>query len=164
MKRFMILPLLLVSILAVTQTMALAQDDPVEILKKHKAAMEQGDVDAALALYADDAAIEGGGSCRWVSPCVGKAAIRSHLEQRVKNKHRKVTVIADYPSGNFLTRQVEIRDKRTRKARVDRIIAWGITKIKDGKILFRRGFRDRSDPQTARYIKWRREQRRTHAR
>ena len=116
MKWFMIFPVLLVFTLAVTPTMALAQDDPVAILKKHKAAMERGDVDAALALYADDAAIEGGGSCRWVSPCVGKAAIRSHLEQRVMNKHRKITVIADYPSGNFLTRQVEIRDKRTRKA------------------------------------------------
>ncbi len=164
MKWFMIFPVLLVSTLAVTPTMALAQDNPEAILKKHKAAMERGDVDAALALYANGAAIEGGGSCHWVSPCVGKAAIRSHLEQRVKNKHRKVTVIADYPSGNFLTRQVEIREKRTRKAGVDRIIAWSVTKIKDGKILFRRGFRDRSDPQTARYIKWRREQRRASAR
>ncbi len=161
MNRFMILPVLLVSILAVSPTMALAQDDPVAILKKYHTAMERGDVDAALTLYADDAVIEGGRGCSSRNPCVGKAAIRKYLEQRVNRKSRKNTIIHEVPAGNVLTRRVEQRDDRTRKAGVDRIIVWSITKIKGSKIsLRRRQFLDMSDTQTARYIKWRREQRR----
>lgn len=163
MKRFMILPLLSVSILAVTPAIALAQDDPVAILKKHHAAMERGDVNAALALYADDAVIQGGGLCRGLSPCVGKAAIRKYLEKRLRNKSRRNTVIADYSSGKVLTRRIEIQDKRTQKAGVDRIIAWSITGVKDGKILFRYRFREVSDPQTLRFVKWQEEQRRRRA-
>ena len=161
MKRFIIFPVLLVSILAVSSTIALAQEDPVAILKKHHDAMARGDVDAALALYADDAAIQGGEGCIR-SACVGKAAIRKHLETR--SKSRKNTVIADYPSGNVLTRRIEQRSEQIRKAGVDRVIAWSITGVKNGKILFRRRFRETSDPQTARYTKWRREQRRNRAR
>ena len=41
MKWFMIFPVLLVSTLAVTPTMALAQDNPEALLKKHRAAMER---------------------------------------------------------------------------------------------------------------------------
>jgi len=153
MKRFMILPVLLVSILVVTPIMARAQDDPVAILKKHDAAIARGDVDAAMALYADDAIQESGRA-----PRVGKAAIRKFWERRVKVKAR-LTIIAEYPSGNVLTRRVEIRDERTSKAGVDRFGGWQITGIKGGKISFRRLSPELSDPQTARFFKWRREQR-----
>ncbi len=155
MKRFMILPVLLVSILVVTSIMALAQDDPVAILKKHDAAIARGDVDAAMALYADDAIQEGGRRCR---PCVGKAAIRKFWERRVKVKAR-LTVIAEYPSGNVSTRRIEIRNERYSKAGIDRIVGWQITVIKGGKISFRLLSPELSDPQTARYFKLRREQR-----
>jgi ketosteroid isomerase-like protein len=162
MKRFMILAVLLVSILAVSSTMALAQDDLVAFHKKHRDAIARGDVDAALALYADDAVLEGGPCSR--SPCVGKAAIRKWLERSAKNKSRKITIVADYPSGNVLTTRVEVRNNQIRKAGVDRIITWGIWRIRGGKISFQHISPESSDPQTARYFKWRREQRKKRAR
>ncbi len=161
MKKLMILPVLLVSILAVTPTIALAQDDPVAILKKHTAAIARGDVDAALALYVDDAALEGIPACR--TPCVGKAAIRKALELRVKSKVKNTT-IASYPSGNVLTTRNETRTKGTRKAGVDRIIRWDIIVGKGGKIVSVRSLFEFSDPQTARYFKWRKERRKKRAR
>ena len=164
MKRFMIFPVLLLTILALSPTMALAQDDPAAILKKHHAALARGDVDAALAFYADDAVIQGGRGCTGLSPCIGKAAIRKHLEGRLKRKSRKNTLIADYPSGNVLTRRLERRDEQTRKAGVERIIGWSITGVRGGKILFRHRFREVSDPQTLRFLKWQRKQRKKRAR
>jgi len=161
MKRFMILPVLLVSILVVTPTMALAQDDPVAILKKHDAAIARGDVDAAIALYADDAIQDGGGGC-FRRPCVGKAAIRKFWERIVKGKPR-LTIIAEYPSGNVSTRRIEIRDERTSKAGVDRFVVWQIWGIKGGKISFLRLSPERSDPQTVRFLKFEREQRKKKA-
>ena len=152
MNRFMILPVLLVSILAVSPTMALAQDDPVTIIQKNYDARARGDLKAVLALWADDAVIDGGGPCS-KSPCVGKAAIRKYF--KITAKHgAKATLVATYPSGNVVTTRYEVRHGHSREAGVERLIGWSIFEVKGGKIVSQRTLRERTDPQTARYIKW----------
>ena len=51
-------------------------------MKQHVEAIARGNAAGALALYAEDAVIDGGGLCA-VAPCVGKAAIQKELERRV---------------------------------------------------------------------------------
>ncbi len=152
MKRFMILTVLLVSILAVSPTMALAQDDPVTIIQKNYDARARGDLKAALAFWADDGVLDGPGICS-KSPCVGKAAIRKHFETMVKHG-AKTTLVATYPSGNVVTTRYEVRHPHSREAGVERLISWSIFEVKGGKIVSQRTLRERTDPQTARYIKW----------
>ena len=161
MKRFTILAVLFVSILTVTPGRAIAQDDPVAIIQKYTDARARGDLDAALALWADDGIIDGGFGCR-KSPCVGKAAIRKRVERLAKSK-AKPTLVATYPSGSVVTVRQEVRHRNTPKAGVERVINWIIYEVKGGKIVSKRVLRERTDPQTARYIKWRREQRRRKA-
>jgi ketosteroid isomerase-like protein len=161
MNKLTILPVLLVSILTVAPTMAIAQGDPVAIIQKYFDARARGDLKAALALWADDAVIDGGGRC-WKSPCVGKAAIRKRFERLAKNK-AKPTLNAIYPSGNVVTTRLEVRHNLARKAGVERLITWTIYEVKGGKIVSQRTLRERTDPQTARYIKWNEERRRKRA-
>jgi len=159
MNRFTILSLLFVSIFTVAPTMAVAGDDPEAVIQKYYDARAQGDVDAALAFFADDAVLDAG-RCR---PCVGKAGVRKMLERAVKHKSTR-TPIESYPSGNVVTQRVETRGTSSRKAGLERVICWSIWKVKNGKIAFLRHVHDRTDPQTARFIKWHREQRRARAR
>ena len=161
MKRFMIFPVLLVSILAVTPTMALAQDNPMAIVEKYRNALNRGDVDAILAFFADDAVVEAGPVCNR-TPCVGKAAIRKRIERMVKRK-AKDTIIAIYPSGNVVTSRVEHRMSHLPQSGVERIVKWSIHEIKGGKIVSLRNFWERSDPQTAGWLKSRAKQRKRRA-
>jgi hypothetical protein len=64
MKRFVILPVLLVSILTAAPMMAVAQDDPKAIIQKYFDARARGDLKAAVAFWADDAGHEGPGRCQ----------------------------------------------------------------------------------------------------
>ncbi len=161
MKRFTIPAVLFVSILTVAPGRAIAQDDPVAIMQKYFDARARGDLDAALALWADDAVIDGGGRCR-KSPCVGKAAIRKRFEYLAKVK-AKVNPVATYASGNVVTIRLEVRHNLTQKAGVERVINWNIYEVKGGKIVSQRTLKERTDPQTARYEKWRKERRRKRA-
>ncbi len=160
MNRFTILSLLFVSILTVASTMAVAQDDPVQVIQKFYDARNRGDIDAALAFWADDAVQDGAGC--W-PPCVGKAAIRKRLDRHVNEIKLTRTIIASYPSGNIVTQRLETRHKFSRDAKLDRIICWSIWEVKAGKLVYLRHVHDRTDPQTARFIKWRQEQRRARA-
>ncbi len=162
MNRFMIVAVLLMSTLSVASTMAIAQDDPAAILQKAVDSIARGDVEAALALYADDAVVEASPVCNRTT-CAGKAAIRKRIERMVKGK-AKDTITANYPSGNVVTSRVEHRSNRMRQAGVERIIKWAIVEIKGDKIVSQRNLFERSDPQTARFLKWQEEQRRRRAR
>ncbi len=161
MKRFMILPVLLVSILAITPTMALAQGDPVAIVEKYRNALNRGDVDAVLAFFADDAIVEASPLCT-PTPCVGKTAIRKRFKRMVKSKH-KSHITGKYPSGNVVTIKVEHSSKRMRKAGMERIIIWAIYEIKGNKIVSYRSLHERSDPQTDGWRKSVEERRRKRA-
>ena len=119
-------------------------------------AIARGDVAAALALYNDDAVLQGGLLCT-AAPCVGKGAIQKELERRVARKDR-ATIIRKYVSGNVAAIQLELRTDAIQKAGVDRIIIWGIYEVKGDKIAYATTVPQRTDPQTARFLEWQRSQ------
>jgi ketosteroid isomerase-like protein len=162
MNRFTILSLLFVSILTVASTMAVAEDDPVAIIHKFTDARARGDLDAALAFFADDAIIDGSGPCS-SSPCVGKTAIRKWIIPHRGTNIVKASPTASYPSGSVVTQREESVHDHVRKAGLERVIYWKIYEVKSGKIVSIRAIRERTDPQTARFIKWHKERKRKHA-
>ena len=119
-----VVPLFAATLLLAASTGALAQRDPAALLEQHDEAINRGDAAGALALYADDAVIDGGGCA--AAPCVGKAAIQKELERRVANKPH-VTILQHYVSGNVVTSRVEFRNDRVKQAGVERVIGWVIT-------------------------------------
>jgi dienelactone hydrolase/ketosteroid isomerase-like protein len=147
----------LVTVLASTLTLAaapvaLAQNDPAEVLEKSFEAFNRGDAAGALAMFADNAVFDAPGGLCVAAPCVGKAAILKELEREVADKPH-VTILKQYVSGNVVTSRVEFRSDTVKKAGVERIIGWVITELKGDKIAYTRGgIPDRSDPQTTRFV------------
>jgi ketosteroid isomerase-like protein/transposase len=156
-RSFCFVPLFAATLTLAASTVALAQVDPAALVKQHVDAIARGDAAGALALYADDAVLDGPGLCA-AAPCVGKAAIQKELERRVAAKQRG-TILKQYVSGNVLTQRVEARNDAAYKAGVERYIGWDIVEVKGDKIAYwRSGVLDRSDPQTARFDEWQRAQ------
>ena len=156
-KSFFLITVLASAITLAASTVALAQSDPAALLKTYAEAINRGDVAGALALYAEDAVIDGGGLCA-VAPCVGKAAIQKELERRVADKQH-ATILKQYVSGNVLTQRSEVQNDTVKKAGVERTIGWTIIEVKGDKIAYTRtAIPDRSDPQTARFDEWQRAQ------
>src|SRR5712691_7386973 len=152
-KSFFIATVLASTLTLAASTVALAQSDPAALVKKHVEAIARGDAAGALALYADDAVIDGGGLCA-AAPCVGKAAIQKELERQVADKQH-FTILKQYVSGNVMTSRFEVRNDTVKKAGVERTIGWVITEVKGDKTAYvRAGVPDRSDPQTARFLEW----------
>ena len=149
--------LFVATLILTASTVALAQTDPAALVKQFLEAIDRGDAAGALALYADEAVIDGGGMCA-AAPCGGRAAIQKELDRRVANKLH-FTILKQYVSGNVVTSRVEARSDSVKKAGVERIIEWGIFETKGDKISYARGgIPDRSDPQTASFAEWQRAQ------
>jgi hypothetical protein len=147
-------------LLVAVATGARAQADPKALRQKQFDAITRGDVAGALALYTDDAVVDGVGLCA-AAPCVGKAAIQKEFENRIANKVH-ATALNYYVSGSVVTTRFAVHSDSTRKAGVDRIIGWDIVEIKAGKIGSARGpVWERTDVQTARYLEWQQAQQAT---
>ena len=161
-RSFCFVTLFAATLALATSTVALAQSDPAALIQQHVAAIARGDAAAALALYTDDAVLDGGGPLAGgpcaAAPCVGKAAIHKALERRVAAKQR-ATILKQYVSGNVVTQRAEVRNDATQKAGVERIIGWAIIEMKGDKISHAHGGSlERTDPQTARFVEWQRAQ------
>ena len=147
-------------LLVVAVTGARAQVDPKALLQKQFETLARGDVAGALALYTDDAVVDGAGLCA-AAPCVGKAAIQKEFEHRVANKVQ-ATGLNYYVDGTVVTARYAVQSHSTQQAGVDRIIGWEIVELKAGKIGSARGpLWERTDAQTARYLEWQRRQQAT---
>jgi hypothetical protein len=134
---------------------AIAQADPVAVQQQLFDALAGGDVQAALALFTDDAVIDTESGLCASAPCVGKAAIQKDFERYVADKSRRVTSLETHVSGNLLVTRFEARSALIAKAGVDRIILWSIREMKGDKIASSRCcLPDRTDSQTARFIEW----------
>jgi dienelactone hydrolase len=152
MQQFFFLVTVLASILTLAaSTVALAQRDPAALLEQAVEAIARGDVAGALALFAEDAIIDGAGLCA-AAPCVGKAAIQKELAREVADKAH-ITMLKHYVSGNVVTSQCEVRNDTVKKAGIERVIGWTIAEMQGEKIAsMRGGIPERSDPQTARFV------------
>jgi hypothetical protein len=144
-------------LLVVAATGARAQVDPKALLQKQFETIARGDVAAALALYTDDAVVDGAGLCV-AAPCVGKAAIQQEFAHRIANKMH-ATGLNYYVDGTVVIARYAVQSDSTQQAGVDRIIGWKIVELKAGKIGSTRGpVWERTDAQTARYLEWQRTQ------
>jgi len=158
MHRPYCLPLWCATLLLVAvATGARAQVDPKALVQKQFETLARGDVAGALALYTDDAVVDGAGLCA-AAPCVGKAAIQKELEHRIAN-NMQATGLNYYVAGTVVTARYAVHSASTQQAGVDRIIGWEIVELKAGKIGSARGpVWERTDAQTARYLEWQRTQ------
>jgi ketosteroid isomerase-like protein len=144
-------------LLVVAATGVRAQVDPKALLQKQFETLARGDVAGVLALYTDDAVVDGAGLCV-AAPCVGKAAIQKEFEHRITNKVQ-TTGLNYYVDGTVVTARYAVQSHSTQQAGVDRIIGWEIVELKAGKIGATRGpVWERTDAQTARYLEWQRTQ------
>ena len=134
---------------------AIARADPVVVQQQLLDALARGDVQAAVALFTDDAVIDTESGLCARAPCVGKVAIQKDFERYVADKSRRVKSLGTYVSGNILVTRFEARSALIEKAGVDRIILWGIREMKGDKIASSRCcLPDRTDSQTARFLEW----------
>jgi hypothetical protein len=147
-------------LLVAATTGAHAQGDPQALRQQQFATLARGDVAGALALYTDDAVVDGVGLCA-AAPCVGKDAIQKELENQIAHKVH-ATVLNSYVSGSVVTTRYAVHSDSIQQAGVDRIIGWDIVEIKQGKMATVRGpLWERTDAQTARYLEWQRTQKAT---
>jgi ketosteroid isomerase-like protein len=136
-------------------TRAVAEAGPEDVQQQLLAALSRGDVDAALALFTDDAVIDSPSGACADKPCVGKAAIRKDLERLATDRTRRVTPLGTYTAGNVRVTRFEARSAIIQSAGLDRIVLWGIREMRDGKIAaIRCCLPDRTDAQTARFVEW----------
>jgi hypothetical protein len=125
--------------------------DPASLAERDLAAETRGDVAGAVALYSDDAVIQNGGLCG--TACVGKEAIQKEIQRRVAAKNRW-KIVGKYVSGNVAVVKTELQIGYIEGAHVDRVIVWNLYEAKDGKIAVATTIGQRTDPQTAQFIKW----------
>ena len=156
-KSFDAIPRLIaaLAIMAAGAAGGLAQADPVIVEQQLLDALARGDVQAAVALFTEDAVIDSESGLCAKSPCVGKAAIQKDFERYVADKSRRATPLKTYVSGDVMVTRFEARSANIQKAGVDRIILWGIREFRGDKISSSRCcLPDRTDSQTARFLDW----------
>ncbi|HEX5504918.1 MAG TPA: nuclear transport factor 2 family protein [Thermomicrobiales bacterium] len=136
-----------------------AADDPATVFRRFIDLRNQGDVAGALALVTDDTRFSGGPRCTAASPCVGKAAVGASLQDFSTRSHAQAT-IASGPqvSGTTVRARLEVRDDATRAAGVDRIVTDVTVEMRAGLIANWLSVEDASDPQTARFLAYVRQQ------
>lgn len=135
--------------------MVVVHAGPVEVQRQLFDALERGDIDAALALFTDDAVIDSqSGDCAR-APCVGRAAIRKDLLRYLADPSRRVSLIDTHVAGNVLVTRFEARSATMQRAGVERIVLWGIREMRGDKIATSRCcLPERTDPQTIRFLEW----------
>jgi len=126
-QSFFLVTVLASTLMLAASTVAHAQRDPAALLEQAVEAIARGDTAGALALFADDAIIDGAGLCA-AAPCVGKAAIQQELEREVADKVH-VTMLKTYVSGNVVTSRFEARSDTVTHAGIERIIGWTIAEM-----------------------------------
>ena len=135
-------------IAALLAPVARAQDaDPAAIFGEFVDAVNEGDVDAALSLFTEDATWIRGGRCP-PGACAGQAAIRTELEKDIADHHR-IDIIDVEVTGSTLTARVELRTDATRKAGIDRAIQIFTVAFEGNKISALQVRPDFTDPETA---------------
>ena len=131
----------------VIPAMVAQEADLAAIFGQFADAVNQGDVEAALALFTEDATWVRGMVCP-PGACVGQSAIRTEIERDIANNHQ-LDIVDIQVSGTTLTARVEVRTDATQAAGVERIIQAFTVEFQGDKISLLRAMPDLTDPQTA---------------
>ncbi len=133
---------------ALLATAASAQEtDPDAVFDEFVDAVNGGDVDAALALFTEDATWTRGGRCP-PGACVGTDAIRGELQKDVAD-HHQIVIIEVEVSGSMLTGRTELRTDVTRAEGIERAIQTVTLEFYGEKISSLEIAPDFTDPMTA---------------
>ena len=124
--------------------------DPVAVRQQLVDAIAAGNVAKAMALFADDAVVDGGLECT-EQPCTDRKAIEKDIRKRIEYRNR-ATPLANYVSGNVLTTRVALKSDVISDFGFERAIVWVIYEFRNGRIVHERASYDRSDDQTRRFV------------
>src|SRR5918911_1889536 len=106
MPRLVLRPLAaLALLLAVLPRAALAQVDPVAVLRQAVDARNRGDLAGTMAVFADDA-VRQDGTCP--NGCVGAEAVRRSMEQSIA-EHLQAVLLTAQANGDTVTASAELR-------------------------------------------------------
>jgi hypothetical protein len=159
---FAVLALLLSSGLrgsAGSTTLAVAQQvtpsDRAAVLTSLHAALNNGDVDGAAALFASNAVFVGAarsnGTCTQTNPCSDVAGIRQQLQNNVVGPHSCFTLLSLTVSGAVVTGQRRVQNDSTRKNGVEAgDVEDFIALVPGSQITFFAALKNIGDAQTAR--------------
>jgi ketosteroid isomerase-like protein len=138
--------------LAASPAPATAQQDPrAAVVSEYYAAAARGDVDAALALFADNAVFIGArttGNCSTQAPCTDLAGIRQQLEGNIAG-HVCQMVRHIEVSGAVVHGRLEVRADPVRATGVERALQGFMAVVPQDKITFLAMVQDVADPLTA---------------
>ena len=129
---------------------ARAQVDAGEVYQQYVDAVNRGDVNGVMQLYADDAVVGGVPGCL-PQDCVGQDAIRNVMEFYVAENLR-VTITGLEGSGDTATGSIEAESDFIRAAGVTRITGSVSVETAGHKISIYRFAADFSDGQTADFV------------
>jgi hypothetical protein len=131
---------------------ARAQQDPrAAVVSEYYAASARGDVDAALAVFTDNAVFIGvraTGNCSTRAPCTDLAGIRQQLEGNIAGHVCQVIRNIEV-SGAVVHGQLEVRADPNRANGVERTLQAFMAVVPQDKITFLAMVFDVADPQTA---------------
>ncbi len=148
MMRALSIMVLATALALLSASVAVGQEaDPAAIFRQYADAVNQGDVDGALALFTEDATWVRGGRCP-PGACAGQAAVRAELEKDVAD-HHQIDIVDTQVSDNVLTARVELRTDGTLAAGVERIIQVFTVEFRGDKISALQARPDLTDPQTS---------------
>ena len=124
--------------------------DPAELFRQYVDALNRGDVDGVMALFADDAVFVDS-AC--LPLCVGKDAIRNLTEFGVA-ENVAATFTSSEASGNTATGIIVTESDVIEAAGVERVIVTFTTEVKGAEIVFARLEIDRRDKQSGAFVAW----------
>lgn len=119
--------------------------DPAELNQQYVDAINRGDLDGLMELWADDGVIRFLFECitpgpplaealAFVGDCIGKEAIRNVFDYHINQNHLNITVIDTQVSGDTVTTIFEIRSEQVAAAGLERIVASAALQVRAGKI------------------------------
>lgn len=123
----------------------------VAVVEAFVNAIASGDVDGAMAAFADDAFYIGAnptGTCSTQAPCTDLAGIRPQMQSNVGG-HVCQTIRSIQVSGSVVFGTFEVRADRIRRGGIERVLNPFMLQIPEDKITFYAGRLDLTDPQTA---------------
>ena len=126
--------------------------DRAAVVAQYLAAISRGDVDAAIAMFADNAVFIGGrptGNCSQQTPCATAAGIRQQLEGAV-GVHVCQTLVEVQVVGAVVSGRIEVRADDLRVIGIERGVASFIALVPQDKITFFALVSDSADAQIAR--------------
>jgi hypothetical protein len=151
-RTWLFLPLVvlgLVAAAAAATPRTTAATDLRVLYQQHNDAQNRGDAAAAMAIFADDAAVQAGGIC--TMPCVGKAAIQREVERRIAEK-AQVKVISLRESSGTATGVLHVVEAGFASCGVERILVNFTFVVEDGLMTSWTSGPDLNDPQSAKFI------------